>query len=278
MPVSYKSGKIVDVFDSTPSPVSSMNSSPSKRHQLIREHTPDAIAHRLKRPGSPQYISDAILGGIDGCVTTFAVVSGTVGAGLPATIALVLGFANLLADGFSMAISNYESIKAQQEFKDSLRQSEQMHIDQVPAGEREEIRQIFQQKGFKGEALDQVVETICKDPDVWIETMLTEEHGIQKAASNPCKSAAITFLAFLLVGAIPLIPFLIPDLAPQRQFLFSAGLAGLMFFTIGTLKSMIVSKPAIRTGLKTLFTGGTAAGLAFLAGHILREIFGIGGI
>ena len=76
-------------------------------------------------------------------MTTFAVVSGTVGAGFPSSVAVVLGIANLLADGFSMAISSYESIKAQQEYIESVRLSEAKHIEAVPDGEREEIRQIF---------------------------------------------------------------------------------------------------------------------------------------
>lgn len=245
----------------------------------MHEHSPEAIAERLEdSSGSPQYVSDAVLGGIDGCVTTFAVVSGTVGAGFSATVALVLGLANLLADGFSMAISNYESIKAQHEYKESMRRIEQQEIEQVPEGEREEIRQIFQQKGFEGEVLDKIVDTICKDEDLWIETMLVEEHGIQKTPPNPWKSATTTFLAFLFVGAMPLLPFLIPGLERQQQFIFSACLAGVMFFAIGTLKSLVFDKPAIRSGFKTLITGGAAAGLAFLTGYILRELFGIGGI
>lgn len=76
---------------------------------LVRQHRPAAIRARLKQPYRPQYTSDAVLGGIDGCVTTFAVVSGVLGAGFTATVALILGFANLIADGFSMAISNFEA-------------------------------------------------------------------------------------------------------------------------------------------------------------------------
>jgi len=127
---------------------------------LLRDHHPDVIRERLKQPRKSQYISDAVLGGIDGCVTTFAVVSSVFGAGLPASIALILGFANLLADGFSMAISNYESVKADIEFNHDLRLTEEEHIDKVPEGEREEIRQIFQAKGFSGVTLMPISYTI----------------------------------------------------------------------------------------------------------------------
>lgn len=242
---------------------------------LAKEHLPHNVRKRLKMRPKSQNISDAVLGGIDGCVTTFAVVSGAFGAGFSSSVALVLGFANLLADGFSMAISNYESIKAQQEFVEEIRQTEEEHIERIPDGEREEIRQIFQKKGFSAEVLEQIVDTICRDRSLWIETMMTEEHGVQKSSLNPFKSAVTTFFAFVFVGSVPLLPFLFPALQMQEQFYLSALLAAVMFFSIGTLKSLVFSKPLFRSGLSTLLTGSAAAGLAFLTGYLLREAFGI---
>lgn len=246
--------------------------------ELLQEHRPEAIKSRLKHSNKSQNISDAVLGGIDGCVTTFAVVSGAVGAGFSSSVALILGFANLFADGFSMAISNYESIKAQQEFVEGVRESEEEHIDKIPGGEREEIRQIYQQKGFEGEILEAIIDTISQDRNLWIETMLTEEHGIQRIGPNPWKSAVTTFVSFLFVGAMPLLPFLVPTLEMQEQFILSACLAGIMFFLIGMLKSLVFAKPIFLSGLRTLLTGGTAAGLAFLTGYLLREAIGVVGV
>lgn len=250
----------------------------SNDEELIREHHPEVIKQRLRQPPKSQHISDAVLGGIDGCVTTFAVVSGAVGAGFPSSVAVILGFANLLADGFSMAISSYESNKAKQEFAESIRLSEEKHIEEIPEGELEEIRQIFQGKGFKGEILEEIVGTISQDRNLWVETMLTEEHGIHKTSPNPWSSAGTTFVAFLSVGAIPLLPFLTPLLEMQQQFILSACLAGIMFFLIGMLKSFVFAKPVFLSGLRTLLTGGTAAGLAFVSGYLLREVLGIGGV
>lgn len=241
---------------------------------LYEEHHPEAVKKRLGNIAKPQTVSDAVLGGIDGCVTTFAVVSGTVGAGLPAQVALILGFANLLADGFSMAVSNYESIKAHHEFIEQVRKTEEQHIDIIPEGELEEIRQIFSQKGFTGDILEEIVKTISSDRKIWIETMLMEEHGLQKSVLNPWKSGSVTFLAFLAAGSIPLLP-LFNDWDIQAQFTFSAVLAGIVFFSIGMLKSMFFTKPVLISGLSTLLTGGTAAVLAFLTGYLLRVTFGI---
>ncbi|CAM3495706.1 VIT1/CCC1 transporter family protein [Halomonas lysinitropha] len=247
-----------------------------RRESLEHEHRPEAIERRLREPSRAQLIPDAILGGIDGCVTTFAVVSGAFGAGFSATVALVLGVANLLADGFSMAISNYEAIQAQREHVEGVRRSENHHIDMVPEGEREEIRQIFQRKGLAGETLERVVETICSNREIWVETMVAEEHGLRSEGLSPLKSALATFVAFLVVGAMPLLPYAIPGLDITRQFLSSLAVAGLMFFLIGMGKSLVYHQPVMKSGLRTLLIGGAAAGLAFLTGHLAQALFGVG--
>lgn len=249
---------------------------PREERQTLEEmHHPEEIRRRLREPARSSSLPDAILGGIDGCVTTFAVVSGAFGAGFSATVALVLGLANLLADGFSMAISNYEAIKAQREHVDGVRDDEYRHIEVVPEGEREEIRQIFQRKGFQGEILERVVETICSDREVWVETMLREEHGLQTEGLSPLRSALVTFAAFLVVGAVPLLPYALPRLEITQQFLASLGLAGLMFFLIGMGKSLVYHQPVLKSGLRTLLMGGAAAGLAFLTGHLAQALFGV---
>ncbi|MFG6159942.1 VIT1/CCC1 transporter family protein [Halomonas sp. 1390] len=247
-----------------------------RREALEQEHRPEVIERRLRAPSRHRHLPDAILGGIDGCVTTFAVVTGAFGAGFSSTVALVLGVANLLADGFSMAISNYEAIQAQREHVDGVRRTEHHHIDLVPEGEREEIRQIFRRKGFAGETLERVVETICSNRETWVETMVSEEHGLQTVGLSPLRSALATFLAFLVVGAMPLLPYALPGLEPTRQFLASLAVAGLMFFLIGMGKSLVYHQPVLTSGLRTLLIGGAAAGLAFFTGHLARAMFGVG--
>jgi len=242
---------------------------------LILDHRPENIRKRLALAPKRQNISDAVLGGIDGCITTFAVVSGSVGAGFPSSVAIILGFANLFADGFSMAVSNYESSKAEQEFIESVRKSEARHIEQIPEGEREEIRQIFKAKGFDGDLLERIVNTITADKKVWLDVMLMEEHGLSKTTSNPLMSAGVTFVAFISVGVIPLMPYLVSTLNMNQQFAVSAVLAGIMFFVIGMLKSLAVAKPLVTSGLRTLFTGGAAAAVAYFTAYFLREIFNI---
>src|SRR5688500_9668564 len=145
---------------------------------LEAEHQPEAIAARLSAKRSADYLADSVLGSIDGCVTTFAVVAGSVGGGLPANVAIILGLANLIADGFSMGASNYLGVKSQSDAVEKTRLAEHRHIDEVPEGEREEIRQIYARKGYEGEVLEKIVEVITIDKRRCVETMLAEEHGL----------------------------------------------------------------------------------------------------
>ena len=93
-------------------------------------------------------------------MTTFAVVAGVVGADLSTKALLVLGAANLFADGFSMAAANFSGTRAEIEEYEQVRLMEERHVDIAPEGEREEIRQIFQAKGFEGQALESAVDVI----------------------------------------------------------------------------------------------------------------------
>jgi VIT1/CCC1 family predicted Fe2+/Mn2+ transporter len=238
--------------------------------ELESEHQPEAIGRRLAREQEPSYLAAAVLGAIDGCVTTFAVVAGATGGGFASVVVIVLGFANLLADGFSMAASNYLSIKSQREQVEAAWHHEEQHIARIPEGEREEIRQIFAQKGFSGAVLDSIVDTITRNRRLWVETMLTEELQLPTHSPDPLRSGLATFLAFVLVGLVPLAPFLIPTLSPSWAFAASAAATALAFFAVGAAKGRALDQPPLRSGFETLFLGGAAAGLAYLAGHWIR--------
>lgn len=245
-------------------------------HEPLPEtHTPEAVARRLRRGTVPQIAGDAVLGGIDGCVTTLAVVFGVFGAGMSATAAFILGCANMLADGFSMAVSNYEAVRTEHDHRARLRETERRHIAAVPEGEREEIRQIFRAKGFDGDTLERIVDVITQDHDLWIDTMLAEEYGLQREDRHPVRAGAITFAAFVSVGAVPLLPFLVPGLGTNARFAASAVLGAAMFFVIGMLKGTVPGRSRPGAGLKTLLTGGAAAAMAFAVGYLLRAVVGL---
>lgn len=214
-----------------------------------------------------------MLGGVDGVVTTFAVVAGSAGCQLASTIVIILGIANLIADGFSMVVSNYLGTRTRQEEVRQSRADEQWQIDVFPEGEREEIREIFARKGFEGTGLDEIVEIITADREVWVDTMMAEELRLSDVSTRPLRAGVTTFVAFSICGAIPLLPFLIGAGDFNAMFFASASLGAATFLALGMGKGRVVGISPVRSGLQTLAMGGVAAILAYVAGYVLHLIF-----
>lgn len=239
--------------------------------RLEHSHRPRDIANRLASGPDASYLRDWVYGGIDGAVTTFAIVAGSVGASLSSNVVLILGVANLLADGFSMAAANYTGSKSENEDFARLRAVEEKHIELVPEGEREEVRQIFLQKGYQGNDLESLVELVTSNKTTWIETMMQAEYGLSDTSRAPLRAALYTFAAFVLFGSIPLLPFVL-------SIGSSAGTATVMtmlaFFSIGSLRARWSQRHWISCGLETTAIGTAAAGIAFIVGDLLQSLLG----
>lgn len=247
----------------------------ARRHlPLPSHHTPEAIRQRLEDGPDQSYFRDLIYGAIDGAVTTFAIAAGAVGADLAGGVVVVLGLANLFADGFSMAASNFLGTRADREIVEELRRLETEQIELIPEGEREEIRQLYAAKGFEGADLERVVEVLTADRDRWVNTMLQEEHGVQLEGPAPYSAAAATFIAFLVVGSVPLLPFFVDEFFTDvsNPFLWSAVLTAVAFVAVGAAKGAALSGRIWRSGAETLVVGGLAASAAWLVGYVLRGI------
>lgn len=223
-------------------------------------------------------LEDFVYGATDGAVTTFAVVAGVVGASLSPSIVLILGFANLLADGFSMAIGNYLGTKARREYVEKARKREEWEIDNLIEQEKQEIRDIYTKKGFKDELLEEIVRVITSRRKVWVDTMMKEELGLIEDMKRPRDAAITTLASFNAIGLIPLVPFVAVFLvgssvvASTEAFTYSAIFTGAAFFLIGSIKGKVVQKPIIRSGLNTLLVGAIAAGVAFAVGLLLNLV------
>lgn len=235
--------------------------------QADHSHDPADIAARLARGEATPYLRDAVYGAIDGAVTTFAIVAGVAGAGLPNGVIVALGCANILADGFSMAAGNYAGTKADAEDRDRLIAIEESQIARHPEGEREELRQILAQRGLSGDVLDGAVNEIAGQKRKWIEIMLTDEYGLPRNPPRPWRGALATFLAFLVAGAVPLAPFI---LGIGRPFDVATGATLAVFFAIGALKSRWSLIVWWRSGLQTLLIGAIAAGVAYAVGSLFE--------
>lgn len=230
-------------------------------------HSIQEIRARLDARGTSARLRDGIFGGIDGTVTTFAIVAGVQGAGLSAGVVVALGLANVIADGFSMAAGNYAGTKAVVDDRKRLRQVEKRHIANNPEGEIAELREILARKGLHGDVLEQATEMISQDQDAWIGMMLAEEYDLPEAEEQPLSAAIVIFVAFVLAGLLPIMPYLINMSDP---FYWACWAAAATFFGIGAIKARWSLTSWWWSGLETLAIGGVAAVLSFAVGSLFH--------
>lgn len=222
-----------------------------------------------------EYLGEFVYGGIDGAVTTFAVVAGGFGADLDSGIIIILGFANLLADGFSMSVGAYLSSKSNQENYKKHEAIEYWEIENLPDVERQEIKEIYEAKGFEGELLEKVVDQITSNKDLWVAEMMKDELNLMEESKSPFKIGLATFISFILVGFIPLLVYLWTFFNPSsiNIFFWTSILTGIAFIIVGWLKSIVNQTSSIKSILETLALGVLAAVVAYYVGDILEKFF-----
>lgn len=220
------------------------------------------------------YLREFVYGGIDGAVTTFAVVAGAVGASLDPLVIIILGFANLFADGLSMSIGAYLSSKSENENYQKHKNIEYWEVDHLPEKEREEIEEIYKEKGFEGELLQKVVDVITANKDRWVNEMMKDELNLIEEVKSPLKIGLATLVSFIMVGFIPLTVY-VWDFFYEVNFdvfLWTCLLTGLAFVLVGTLKSWVNQTGLLRSVFETLFLGFVAALVAYFVGDILEVL------
>ncbi len=216
-----------------------------------------------------KYIGDLIYGANDGIITTFAVIAGSFGASLAPMVIIILGFANLLADGISMGAGNYLGKKSEQDYARAQRRKEEWEIEHLREIEVEEIREIYERKGFSGNDLERAVEIITSDRKVWLDTMMRDELNIiEETGNDPKRHGLASFSSFVVAGLFPLLPYLVPNV--PNPFLFSILVGGLTLFFIGGLRSLVTTVSWLKGGLEVLAIGSSAALAAFMVGKVIE--------
>ena len=238
--------------------------------------TEDEIHGRNTFLGKQQkYLGEFVYGGIDGSVTTFAVVAGAAGAHLEPSVVIILGLANLVADGFSMSIGAYLSRKSEMENYQKHRNIELWEMEEWPDHERQEIQEIYRAKGFEGDLLEQIVNHITSDKNRWADEMMLGEHEMIPEKKSPFMMGLITFISFFLIGFVPLAAYVWHFIQgyPSSEHLLplASGLTLVAFVGIGALKSYVAQTNVIRSILETVLLGAVAACLAYFAGSVLES-------
>lgn len=221
-----------------------------------------------------KYLGPFVYGGIDGCVTTFAVVAGAVGAGLDSSIIIILGFANLLADGFSMSIGAYLSSKSEVSYFKNQKQTIIKRITDHQSLEINRLKDFYAEKGYTGTTLKDIVAVITNDRDRWANVILKEQMNLSLPDRSPLNTGVATYVSFILIGLIPLVIYVVDYISPINSslFLWSSLLTAAGFIFIGALKSHVTNSHLLRGIAETLLLGAIAALVAFYVGDWLEQL------
>ncbi len=218
-----------------------------------------------------KYTKPIIFGALDGIITTFALITSGIGADISKTQILILGLAQIFADGFSMGFGEYLSSESERKYYDSEKKREYWECNNYLEGEKQEMIELYKQKGISLEDATLVVNILSKNIDSFVEIMMIEELQLTAVDSQKesIKNGIIMFLSFLFFGFIPLIPYILND--NYYQFMISCILTGFLLFMIGVYSGIISSRNWYITGFKMLLQGSISAGLAFLVSKLAEN-------
>ena len=222
--------------------------------------------HRIGR----LYVRDMLLGANDALISVFALVTGVFGSGLTAKTIFLAGLAGALAGALSMALGEFLSTKSQKQVFEGEKKIETDHIKYYPDYEKEELIQIYKEKGFKGELLNQIIDHLTSTPDQLLKTMMLEEFGYKEEyMRNPLSAMGIMFIPFVLGTIVPIIPFYMSFL---HLIMLNTALYMTIIVTTSSLFLVGVSKTYYTRSNK--FSGGIENSLLGLLAGVITFILG----
>ena len=214
-------------------------------------------------------LSDIILGGQDGLVNVLGVILGVAAATSDTRIVIAAGMAAAFAESVSMGAVAYTSTKADHALYESERAREHRHVRLIPSFERDEIRELYRKKGFDGELLEQVVDTITANDDVWVTVMMAEELKLAPVEKyGAVRSALIVGIAAMVGSMIPLLPFFLMPLTPAMWV--SILVAGLTLFLTGVYKARLTVGHWARSGIELAIIGIVSALVGYAIGLLFQ--------
>lgn len=223
-----------------------------------------------------EYFKEVIYGGIDGIVTTFAVVAGFAGAALSSdsttqltfAVVLLFGLANLFADAASMGLGNFLSVRSEKDLYEVQRAKEHAMLSNQPIPEIEKTIRIMEGKGFSSEEAAQLAAIYQKNQEYWLDFKMIHEHGASDPrGENEIFTGLATFISFMLFGAVPLLPFILQDSGdPGLAFMYSIIGTIIALVLLGILKWRVIGSAFLASLFEVVTVGGTAAILAYFVG------------
>lgn len=218
-----------------------------------------------------RYLKDAVYAASDGIVATFAIVAAAVGGGLAPGVILIVGVADMIAEAISMAAADYLGTRSERDFYKKEEAEEWEEVRLQPEDEKREVREILAGKGYTGPDLDEMTRLITANHAYWIRFMMQEELKLPTPEDeSPLRSSVVTFLAFMVAGSIPLLPYVL--FGVRASFFWAAVSTGVALFIVGVLRGYFSKTSWILLGLEMLAVGGFAAAVAYGVGAGIRLI------
>lgn len=238
-------------------------SRPTDEDFLKHKQRKNAEVHKRANP-----LRDVILGGQDGLVNALGIILGVLAASGDEKILITTVIAASIAESISMGAVAYTSALAQKDYYFSERAKEEDEIKKYPEMEMEEIRRIYEAKGVKGKALEEIADSITSNKEVWADVMMAEELHIEPINTKTVlKSSVIVTIATAIGHLIPLMPFFF--LVPREGLIAAVIVSGLALFSTGVYQAVTLIGSWWKSGLRMLLIG---LGAAF-AGYAIATIF-----
>jgi vacuolar iron transporter family protein len=242
--------------------------------RAVRATSAVAAATAVRTPEhhrKTNWLRDVILGGQDGLVNILGIILGVIAGGGSNTVLIVAGFAAAITESISMGAVGYTSSKSERDFYQAERDQETAEIAATPDVERQEIADIYAAKGFKGKLLEDVVDMITANRDVWVETMMDEELHLQPVETPDILRAAVVIGIATLIGhMIPLLPFLV--LPRTEALVLAIASSALVLFGVGAYTAFSLVGDWRTSGLKMVAIGLGAAAIGFLVGRLFGAV------
>ncbi len=248
-----------------------MNSLPRPTIEEFAKHKKDG-SRRRENP-----LRDIILGGQDGLVNALGIILGISAAGGNVQILIATVLAASAAESISMGAVAYTSALSQRDHYEAEKVKVRNEIERVPQMGREEVRQIFEKKGFSGQILSEIVETITKDKSLWLKTILGEELHVHSIATNAIlKSSVIVGIATAIGSIIPVLPFFLvgSGLTFSIAVILSVSLCAVSLFGVGAYQAITLVGIWWKSGLRLVIIGLSAA----IIGYFIAKLFNASGI
>ena len=222
-----------------------------------------------------EFLKQIVYGGNDGIVTTFAIVAGFAGAQadgaaeIGALAVLVFGLANLFADGVSMGLGEFLSLRARDELYrrrhgDLLRRMRH----ETPAL-RDRLAGTLQGRGLSPTDAEAVSAILARNPEVMADMLVGQEDGLERPhGARPALNGLSTFAAFLAFGAVPLVPYFLME-ATDSTFRLSMLATLTALVGLGLLRRSATGETPGRAVIETVLVGGLCAAVAYAVGMIV---------